>query len=241
MAAAGRPENNVDQSVPARAKLAEYLRERRRAAGLTYSQMSEAMGGRLSKATFERAASGTTVPAWDTVEQFIAVTLDEKDVFGPEVFLTRGHELWVRARRATRAPYYVRKAPDPTLLSDTAGFLRALRHQHVWAGYPTPGEMELTAGPGALPKTTTRRIIAGDALPVDPQQALAFLRACFIQGEAELERWLAAAVRALREDSARSRNLSKWVTAHEEMARQAREKDIASVTPLPGPKEQRAA
>ncbi|MFJ1549985.1 helix-turn-helix domain-containing protein [Streptomyces sp. NPDC088246] len=237
----GRPENNVDQTVPARAKLAEYLRERRRAAGLTYSQMSEVQGGRLSKATFERAASGSTVPSWDTVEQFIAVTLTEKDVFGPEVFLTRGHELWVRARRATRAPYYVRKAPDPTLLSDTAGFLRALRHQHVWAGYPTPGEMELTAGPGALPKTTTRRIIAGDALPVDPQQALAFLRACYVRGETELELWLAAAVRALRDDPSRSKSLSKWVKAHQEMARQAQEKEIASVTPLREQEEQRAA
>lgn len=241
MPAAGRPENNVDQTVPARAKLAEYLRERRRAASLTYSQMSEAISGRLSKATFERAASGSTVPSWDTVEQFIAVTLAENDVFGPEVFLTRGHELWVSARRATRAPYYVHKAPDPTLIADTAGLLRALRHQHVWAGYPTPGEMELTAGPGALPKTTTRRIIAGDTLPVDPQQALVFLRACFIQGEAELERWLAAAVRALREDPTRSKNLTKWVNAHQEMARQAQEKDIASVTLLPGQEEQRAA
>ncbi|MER7141586.1 helix-turn-helix transcriptional regulator [Streptomyces sp. NPDC000341] len=143
----GRPENNVDQTVPARAELAQYLRERRRAAGLTYSQMSEAVGGRISKATFERAASGSTVPSWDTVEWFLIVARVRKDLFGGMSALLHGRELWVRARRATRAPYYVHKAPDPTLVSCTAGFLRALRHQHVWAGYPTPGEMELTAGP----------------------------------------------------------------------------------------------
>lgn len=237
----GRPENEVDQAVPARAELAEYLRERRHAAGLTYSQMSVAQGGWLSKATFERAASGSTVPAWDTVEQFIAVTLTEKDVFGLEVFLTRGHELWVRARRATRAPYYVHKAPDPTLISDTAGFLRALRHQHVWAGYPTPGEMEATAKTGMLPKTTIRRIIAGDTLPVDPPQTLAFLQACFVQGETELEQWLAAAVRALRDDVTRSKDVGKWARAHREMARRAQEKALAPVTPLREQEKQRAA
>ncbi|MDX3378788.1 helix-turn-helix domain-containing protein [Streptomyces sp. ME02-6991-2A] len=239
----GRPENPVDQTVAERAELAEYLRECKRAADLTYRQMSEVQGGRLSKATFERAASGSTVPSWETVEQFIAVTLAEKDVFGPEVFLTRGHDLWVRARRATRAPYYVRKAPDPTLLSDTAGFLRALRHQHVWAGCPSPGEMERTAGPGELPQTTTRRIIAGDALPVDPRQALAFLRACLVQDEPELEQWLAAAVRALQDDPdpSRARNLGRWVQAHNDIACQVRGKHLAQVTPLREHQENQAA
>ncbi|WP_299542480.1 helix-turn-helix domain-containing protein [uncultured Streptomyces sp.] len=232
MAATGRRENNVDQTVPARAALAEYLRERRRAAGLTYSQMSEVRNGWISKATFERAASGSTVPSWDTVENYILITLTEKDLFGPDVLLTRGHELWVRARRATRAPYYVHTAPDPTLVSDTAGFLRALRHQHVWAGYPSPGEMELTAERGVLPKTTTRRIIAGDTLPVDPPQAIAFLRACYVRGEAEIERWLAAAVRALRDDPARSKHINLWGAARQEAARRAQEEAVASVTPL---------
>ncbi|MGW1819201.1 helix-turn-helix domain-containing protein [Streptomyces sp. NPDC002125] len=228
----GRPENEVDQTVAARTELAEYLRERRRAAGLTYSQMSQAEGSWFSKATFERAASGSTVPGWDTVQQFITVTLTENDIFGLEVLLTRGHELWVRARRATRAPYYVHKAPDPTLIWDTAGFLRALCHQHVWAGYPTAGEMESMAGAGMLPKTTTRRIIAGDTLPVDPPQALAFLRACYVQSETELERWLAAGVRAMRAEPTRSKDVDRWARAHEDMARKAKKETLAPVTAL---------
>lgn len=220
----GRREKKVDQSVPARAALAEYLRERRRAASLTFNQISEHQGGRISKATFERAASGSTVPSWGTVEQFITVTLSRGDDF--VVSLNRGLELWLTARRATRAPYYVHKAPDPTLVSDTAGLLRALRHQHVWVGYPSPGEMELTAGPGELPKTTTRRIIAGDTLPVDPYQAVAFLKACHVRRKTELERWLAAAVRALRDDATRSRHLDIWVKAHKEMARTSQKKAL---------------
>ncbi|WP_330321653.1 helix-turn-helix domain-containing protein (plasmid) [Streptomyces clavifer] len=235
----GRRENDVDQTVPARAVLAQYLRERRRAAGLTYSQMSEAVGGRISKATFERAASGSTVPSWDTVEWFIVVTSVKKGLLAINANF-HSRELWVRARRATRAPYYVHQAPDPALVSCTAGFLRALRHQHVWAGYPTPGEMELTAGPGVLPKTTTRRIIAGDVLPVDPEQAVAFLRACYVESAA-LEQWLAAAVRALRDDPSRSKRLDRWVKAHQEMTRQLQENGIASVTPLRAREEQHAA
>ncbi|WP_462023585.1 hypothetical protein [Kitasatospora cinereorecta] len=87
--------------------------------------MSEAVGGRISKATFERAASGSTVPSWDTVERFIVVTRVKKDLFGAVNAIFHSRELWVRARRATRAPYYVHQAPDPALVSCTAGFLRA--------------------------------------------------------------------------------------------------------------------
>lgn len=238
----GRPESEVDQTVPACAVLAEFLRGRRRAAGLTYRQMSEKCGGRPSAATFERAAAGTTVPAWDTIEPFITATLTNNDIFGPEVLLARAHELWIRARRATRPPYYVHTAPDPTLIANTADLLRALRHQHVWAGYPSPGEMETMQGRLLLPPSTTRRIVAGLTLPVDPPQALAFLRACYVQEETELERWLAAAVRALKDDpTRRSKDIGRWIRAHQTMARKAREKEIAPVTLLHGQDTPRAA
>ncbi|WP_462023587.1 hypothetical protein [Kitasatospora cinereorecta] len=100
--------------------------------------------------------------------------------------------------------------------------------------------MELTVRPGVLPKTTTRRIIAGDVLPVDPEQAVAFLRACYVD-PAALEQWLAAAVRALRDDPSRSKRFDRWVKAHQEMTRQLQEKGIASVTPLRAREEQHAA
>ncbi|GGP84396.1 helix-turn-helix domain-containing protein [Streptomyces calvus] len=237
----GRPENSVDRTVPARAQLADFLRERRNAAGLTYSQMAKTVGIQPSAATFERAASGTIVPSLDTVQDFIVTTTTEKESFGPGPALAKGRELWLRARRATRAPYYVRKAPDPTLISDTAGFLKALRHQHVWIGYPTPGEMERMFGPGVLPRTTTRRIIDGEALPVDPQQAIAFLKACYVIDEAELGRWLAAAVRSFQDDPIRSRNIGQWVKAHKEITLQAKKKELAMVTSLREENSQKAA
>ncbi|WP_158778965.1 hypothetical protein [Streptomyces cellulosae] len=237
----GRSENPVDRAVPERAQLADFLRDRKNTARLTYRQMAKAVGGQPSEATFERAASGTIVPSMETVRMFIITTTTEKDGLGPEFALIGGRELWMRARRVTRAPYYVRRAPDPTLISDTAGFLRALRHQHVWIGYPTPGEMERMSGPGLLPRTTTRRIIDGDALPVDPQQAIAFLKACYVTDEAELASWLAAAVRSIREDPSRSKNLDKWVKAHHELVQKAGSKELATVTALREKEERQAA
>ncbi|MFC8818994.1 helix-turn-helix domain-containing protein [Streptomyces rochei] len=214
----GRPEKPVDRTVPERAQLADFLRERRNTAELTYGQIAKATGGRPSAATLERAASGTKVPSLDTVECFIQATTTDKESFGPGAAQDRARNLWIRARRATRAPSYVGQAPDPTLISDTAGFLRALRHQHAWIGYPTPGEMERISGPGVLPRTTTRRIIAGDALPVDPHQAVAFLKACYVINETELERWLAAAIRSLKNDPVRTRSVGGWIEAHRVMA-----------------------
>ncbi|MFC5959033.1 helix-turn-helix domain-containing protein [Streptomyces pratens] len=235
----GRRENPIDRTVPARAGLADFLRARRQLAELTYRQMA-AHSGAVSAATLERAASGTVVPAWDTVEEFILATVSEKDFF-LEGIMDHGRRLWIRARRATRAPYYVHAAPDPTLLATAADFLRALRQQHVWAGYPTPGEMERTSGPGELPTTTVRRIIAGEALPVDPQQAIAFLKACYVVTATDLEQWLAAAVRGLQDVPARSRNLAKWVQAHQRLAEQAQTDAVAEVRRLPAPLEEKQA
>lgn len=227
----GRPENEVDQTVPARAALAKFLRERRQAAGLTYRQMSKNCGGQPSAATLERAAAGRTVPTWPTTQQFIITTPIENDAFGLETPFARARELWIRARRATRAPHYVHTAPDPTLIADTADFLRALRDQHMWAGYPSAGEMEMMMRP-LLPSSTTRRIITGLALPVDPPQAVAFLRACYVQEE-ELEQWIAAAVRALEGDSTRrSKNIDRWIRTHQDMLRMIKEREPTLMPPL---------
>ncbi|MFJ1561321.1 helix-turn-helix domain-containing protein [Streptomyces mirabilis] len=213
----GRHEKPVDRTVPARAKLADLLRDRKAAAGLTHGEMSKRVNGVPSKATFERAASGTCVPSWETVETFIKVTATKEEEFAATLgaAVDRGRELWIRARRRTRAPYYVHKAPDPELISSMADFSRALRHQHIWAGYPTPGEMDRMSGPGELPSSTTRRIIDGDTLPVDPKQAIAFLKACYVRNLDGLESWLDAAIRALQQGGALSeKDLSRWVTAH---------------------------
>lgn len=201
----GRPEAPVDRTVRARAKLADFLRARRYAADLTYRQMAEHSSRALSKSTFERAASGATIPAWETVEEYVLLTMTKEEEFKGtlDIAFDQARRLWIEARRAVRAPYYLHKAPVPELMSDLADFSRALRDLHVWAGCPSPGEMSRTAGPGVLPKTTAYRIIMGRSLPVTPGQALAFLKACDVETPEAL-RWLEAASRvpALRRDHA---------------------------------------
>ncbi len=219
----GRPEKPVDRTVPARAKLADFLRDRKAAANLTYREMSEITDGAPSKATLERAASGASVPLWETVRAFVLVTMVEEEepesIFAAPPAMARGKELWIRARRATRAPYYIHKAPDPALISSKADLSRALRHQHVWAGYPTPGEMERMSGPGELPSSTTRRIIEGTTLPVDPIQILAFLNACYVLTPAGLEPWLAATVRVFEKKNTTGYP-GKWSSAHVDLLEQ---------------------
>ncbi|MGW5095498.1 hypothetical protein ACWEQ1_35315 [Streptomyces nodosus] len=232
MTGMGRPEKPVNRTVPARAKLAEFLRERKARAGRTYEQMSETAGGMPSKATFERATSGSAVPSWETVSEFINMTITEEEVSTSALgsAYTCGLDLWIRARRATRAPYYVHKAPDPNLISTEADLLRDLRRQHVWAGYPTPGEMERMSGIGELPSSTTRRVIKGEILPVDPRQTIAFLKACYVVRPVDLAPWLFAAARAHAYLGA----ASKWDSAHQELlARIEKSQDQEEAAPAP--------
>ncbi|GAA4115342.1 XRE family transcriptional regulator [Streptomyces hundungensis] len=212
MSAGGRPEKPVDQTVPARAKLATYLRACKAEAGMTYQQMVDEEDSIFSKATFERAASGLVVPSWETIEAFVRVTATSSD--GLDTALAYSRRLLIRARRATRAPYYLHKAPDPTLIVSKAHLLQALRDQYVWAGCPTPGEMERIAAFGRLPQNTVRRIINGRTLPVDGFQAIEFLKACEVVEEADLERWLMAGSRALEPEPWKS---FEWRLAAEQL------------------------
>ncbi|WP_438289506.1 helix-turn-helix domain-containing protein [Streptomyces sp. HUAS TT7] len=200
MSAAGRPEKPVDQTVPARAKLASFLRARKTEAGLTYQQMADSEESKFSKATFERAASGTILPSWSTVEAFVTIATNEDFTDTLDTALRHSRKLLILARRAVRAPYYLHKAPDPTLIGGKGHLLQTLRDQHVWAGCPTPGEMEREAGPGELPKNTARRIINGRTLPVTPRQAIAFLKACEVADD-DLELWVKAGAEALTRDN----------------------------------------
>jgi transcriptional regulator with XRE-family HTH domain len=217
---AGRHEKPLDNTVPERTELARFLRNRKTEAGLTYEQMAQRTEGAPSKVTFARAASGTSVPSWGTVHAFVVATVTQEEAFGasPVMALNHARELLIRARRATRADRYVYKMPDPTLVSDLADLSRALRDLHAWAGSPAPGEMERMAGPGELPRSTLRRIIRGEALPVDPAQAIAFLKACYVSTFADLEPWLHAAVRALSYDRKMSlRELRRWDKVHQDV------------------------
>ncbi|MFB7739509.1 hypothetical protein ACFC08_35215 [Streptomyces sp. NPDC056112] len=191
---------------------------------MTYEQMAYVVNGAPSKATFERAASGASVPSWETIYTFLVVTQIREEIFTGrlDVAIDRAMDLWLDARRATRAPYYLHKRPDPDLVGSVADLSRALRDLHVWVGYPSPGEMEGMCGPGELPRSTTRRIIQGRTLPASPEQAIAFLKACYVH-PLGIERWLAAAVRAFERDRPHDLETYSWVKAHAKMRKENQE------------------
>ncbi|MFE2038593.1 hypothetical protein ACFXBB_36305 [Streptomyces scopuliridis] len=193
----GRPDKPVNRTVPARAALAVFLRARKDNAHMTYQEMAERVGHRPSAATFKRAAAGATVPAWATVHAFVKATVTEEELFNGENDLPRScaWELWLRARRATRAEHYVHKAPDPELITNKTDLSGALRDLHAWAGAPSPREMEAAAGQhGELPHTTAHRIIKGKILPVSRRQTVAYLRACYLD-RTEIRRWIDSFIR----------------------------------------------
>lgn len=192
----GRLEKPVDTTVPACADLANFLRDRKRKAGMTYEQIALKTGRLPSAATLKRAASGTSVPAWETVRKYVEATTTAKEVANGNIDLTlkRAYRLQMCARRATRAPYYVHKEPDPRLISDTADLSRALRDLHAWSGAPSTRNMSARAPIGLLPQSTARRIIKGQAVPVNLEQAIAFVTGCFL---VDLAPWLDAFARVM--------------------------------------------
>ncbi|MGW2355158.1 hypothetical protein [Actinacidiphila glaucinigra] len=189
----GRPEKPVDRTVPALGVLADFLRERRKSAGRTYADMALEAGGMPSAATFKRAASGAYLPDLEAVETFVELTATEAEQFAGDtpIALQRAGSLWEQARRAARARHHVYKKPDPTLIATPADLGRGLRDLHVWAGSPSALSMQREMGPGELPCTTVRRIIAGRTLPVSAHQAVAFLYVC-LQTVKDMEPWLSA-------------------------------------------------
>lgn len=214
----GRPEKPVDRTVPALASLAVFLRERRNTAGLTYQEL--ARGSDMpSKATLERAASGVSVPSWATVDAFIYATATASERFADNAggALARGRELWIRARRATRAPYYVHTAPNPDLIGSVSDLSQALRNQHTWAGCPSPGDMERSF-PYHLPRSTTRRIINGTTLPSSPQQMIAFLKACYVTSAASLLPWFDAVIQVFEKTG---QTADRWIEAFDELVEEA--------------------
>lgn len=73
------------------------------------------------------------------------------------------------------------------------------------------------AGPGELPSSTTRRVISGSTLPVDPQQTLAFLKACYVVTASDHEPWLAAALRAFQNSPSHAKDTKTWAKAHDKL------------------------
>jgi transcriptional regulator with XRE-family HTH domain len=191
----GRPEIPVDQTVPQRAALAQWLRRRRDERGLTYMQM--AATSRISAATLKRAASGQRVPKLSVVKAFVlATTATANPADDPDLpkAMERAEHLWAQARYASQRVRYTTpghyRVPDPSLIDDRADLSRALRELHAVCGAPTPYRMQILArGYGILPAVTARRILEGRTLPGSVEQLAGFLRACGVDSLSDAFRW----------------------------------------------------
>ncbi|MER5764604.1 helix-turn-helix transcriptional regulator [Streptomyces sp. NPDC002082] len=181
----GRPELPVDFTVPARGKLAKGLRELRNTAGLTYAELAVKTG--VSPATLKRAASGRTVPSWETVTAIAAVCGDLDGVDGLVV------HLWQMARIVERDRLsQLRKPGSPELVTTRGALSEALEYFYERAGaLPLRRLRALAGGAHLLPVSSAARIVNREALPASRQQCAAFLTACGV-GPRLVERWAEA-------------------------------------------------
>lgn len=186
----GRNEKPVDQSRPARSRLAVHLRGWRDAAGMTYETLARRTG--LSPATLKRAASGAVVPRRITVEAYVEGCGGEQDA------VRAADELWRQARVEERGRLAQLRAPRPELIGDEGDLSRSLEVVWEQAGAPSLREIKDRSGnPLALPVSSAARIVNRDAIPADEQQLRAFLTGCGIPPEQHTP-WLSAFTKITR-------------------------------------------
>ncbi|MEU3830447.1 helix-turn-helix transcriptional regulator [Streptomyces sp. NPDC029080] len=158
----GLKEKPVDQSRPARGRLAEHLRGLRDAAGMTYETLARCTD--LSPATLKRAASGAVVPRRATVDAYVEGCGGEPDA------VRAADELWRQARIEERGRLVQLRAPHPELIGDEGDLSRALEVVWEQAGAPSLRELKERSGnPLALPVSSAARIVNRDAIPADAQ------------------------------------------------------------------------
>ncbi|MFD5617546.1 helix-turn-helix domain-containing protein [Streptomyces yangpuensis] len=184
----GRPELPVDRTVPARGVLAEALRALRTASGLTYDELAVRTG--LSPATLKRAASGRTLPSWETAEEFTSACGASPAALRP---------VWLKARIAERGRLKQLRRPRAPELATTFGDLgEAMEYFYEAAGAPPLRQLQKQAGGRhLLPVSSAARIVNREALPASRQQCLAFLTACDLP-DRTAERWAQAFDRVTR-------------------------------------------
>ncbi|WP_438297708.1 helix-turn-helix domain-containing protein [Streptomyces sp. HUAS TT7] len=198
----GRREQPVDETVPARGRLATYLRMHRYSAGFTYARLSTLTN--LSPATLKRAASGKVIPSRETVEAIIqACGGDESAQIG-------GRDLWRRARIGERGRM-LGTPPRPHLIASQAELGLALVNLYEQNGAPSLREMQRRAGGSRwLALSSISRIIKRQSLPSSRQQMEAFLAACEVPARTQpvwTEAWVRVTARFLYRMPPPHRNL----------------------------------
>ncbi|MCX4792624.1 helix-turn-helix domain-containing protein [Streptomyces sp. NBC_01221] len=172
----GRPEKEIATTNAALRHLAEWLRDQRARAGLSYRELANRAG--LHATTLQRVASGSSVP------QLMPVLAYAR---GCDAQPEEARRLWQRARREhVRTQHGRQPAPAPAFVRDFADLSAALRGLYERACAPSLRIMERRAGGfGALPRSSAHRIVNKQTVPHSLQQFQAFLRAC----EVPVEQW----------------------------------------------------
>ncbi|MEV5950368.1 helix-turn-helix transcriptional regulator [Streptomyces sp. NPDC051993] len=186
----GRSEKPITTTNAALCDLAEWLREQRSRAKLTYRRLAERAG--LHATTLQRVASGDSVPKLMPVLAYAR---------GCDANAEDARRLWQRARREhlrAQSQPNLRPAPSPALVRDFADLSAALRDLYERVGGPTLRAMEVRAGGfGALPRSCAHRIVNRQSVPHSLSQFRAYLRACDVP-EGDQAVWEAAWSRAWR-------------------------------------------
>ncbi|GAA1376600.1 multiprotein-bridging factor 1 family protein [Streptomyces beijiangensis] len=167
----GRTEKEIVTTNTALRDLAEWLRDQRARAGLTYRELAERAG--VHATTLQRVASGDSIPRLMPVLAFAR---------GCDARPEDARSLWLKARTEharSGAPYSRQPAPAPVLIRDFADLSAALRELYEAAGAPSQRTMEVRAGGfGALPRSSAYRIVNKLTVPHCLEQFQAYLRAC---------------------------------------------------------------
>ncbi|OKJ48631.1 hypothetical protein AMK27_38340 [Streptomyces sp. CB02009] len=156
----GRPEVEVDFTVPQRGELAFKLRSLRSTAGLTYTQLVEKTDRVFSASHYKRAASGKEVPSWNVVLAYAkgCVPLLTWGMVDDLFELHRAAEAAVnKADRDSRRSTIV---PKPHLVQNTAGLGRAMRDAWARAGRPAMRTIARRSGV-YVPHSTAHAIVSG--------------------------------------------------------------------------------
>lgn len=186
----GRPEAQVDDTVPELGALARQLRAWRQAAGLTYDQLAERAF--CSSATLKRAASGKYLPDFPVAFSYADACLHDEPSG-----LTALARLYSEAKRAVeehrRAARRSTVLPKPQLVRDLADLSGALRDQWAYAGRPSSRRMEAESN-GHLSRSTAHMVTGGHTVPRDIRQYVVFLQVCGVNADA-LTPWITAWVK----------------------------------------------
>lgn len=187
----GRPEAPVDETVPARAAFAHYLRALRRAADLTYAELAELVP--YSASQLKRAASGRYLPPFPLAFAYASACHDRMEdgdlrrialLHDQAEYAVAEHKL--RERRST-------VLAKPHLARNRADLGGAMRDQWAYAGRPAYRRIERDTKKW-VSRSTAHMIVTARTIPRDLRQYVAFLEACKVFG-LSLMPWLRAWVR----------------------------------------------